>query len=153
MLPGGLPSAGGARASLQAGEGSPGLRAGAPEVAVRRALLRGVPLPLPERRLRPRSDPGVPEVRRDLLYAALALDEAKRRRADDPLALFEPFKAQADFLDCTLDEAWYSGANRIGKSDALAAWGSSFLRFGNPNPKAAYCGEGIVIYDKAVNVW
>ena len=92
-------------------------------------------------------------MRRDLLYAALAIDEAKRRRADDPLALFEPFKAQADFLDCTLDEAWYSGANRIGKSDALAAWGSSFLRFGNPNPKAAYCGEGIVIYDKAVNVW
>jgi len=96
-------------------------------------------------------------VRRDLIYAAMALDEAKRRRADDSLAKFQPFSApgggQTGFLQCTLPEAWYSGANRIGKSDALAVWIASFARFGNPDPKAAYCGEGIVIYDRAVNIW
>lgn len=95
--------------------------------------------------------------RRDLVYAAMAADMGRSRRADDPLAHFQPIQShgggQAGFIECLLDEAWYSGANRIGKSDAGAVWGSSFARFGNPNPKASYCGEGIVLYDKAVSIW
>jgi len=96
--------------------------------------------------------------RQDLIYAAMAAEEYRRRLAEDPLAAFEPIRSsfgggQAAFLESMKDEAWYTGANRIGKSDALAVWASSFLRHGNPNPKAAYCGEGIYIYDKAVSLW
>lgn len=95
--------------------------------------------------------------RDDLLFVVAGIEEAKRRRAEDPLAAFEPIQSygggQLGFLESTHDEAWFSGANRIGKSDVLAAWGSSFLRFGNPNPKASYCSNGIVIYDRAVSIW
>jgi phage terminase large subunit-like protein len=91
------------------------------------------------------------------VYAAMAVEEARRRRAEDPLAHYVPFVApgggQVGFLESTKDQAWYTGANRIGKSDALAVWASSFVRFGNPNPRASYCGDGIVIYDRAVSIW
>ena len=95
---------------------------------------------------------------RELVYAAMAAEEYRKRLAEDPLAQFEPIRSnygggQAAFLECTLDEAWYTGANRIGKSDALAVWAAAFARYGNPNPKASYCGEGIVLYDKAVSLW
>jgi phage terminase large subunit-like protein len=95
--------------------------------------------------------------RQALVYAAMAVEEARKRRSSDPLAQFVPFSAagggQTGFLDCAADEAWYSGANRIGKSDCLAVWTAAFARFGNPNPRASYCGDGIVIYDRAVNIW
>lgn len=95
--------------------------------------------------------------RRDLVYAVGALELARLRRSEDPLAHFQPINSygggQLGFLESTKSEAWFSGANRIGKSDVLAVWGSSFSRFGNPNPRASYCSEGIVIYDKAVSVW
>ncbi len=95
--------------------------------------------------------------RDDLVYAAQAVAESRRRRANDPLASFQAFTApgggQLGFLESAADEAWYSGANRIGKSDALAVWIAAFARFGNPNPRASYCSNGIVIYDRAVSIW
>lgn len=95
--------------------------------------------------------------RQELLYAVQAAELYNQRRAEDPLTAFTPFTSrgggQVGFLESVKDEAWYTGANRIGKSDAEGAWASSFLRCGNPNPKASYCGEGIVIYDKAVSIW
>lgn len=96
--------------------------------------------------------------RQHQIYAYMALEEAKRRYAEDPLAHFSPFTSltgggQTGFLECKLDEAWYSGANRIGKSDALAAWGASYLRFGNPDPRGSYCSNGLVIYDRSVSIW
>jgi phage terminase large subunit-like protein len=63
------------------------------------------------------------------------------------------FKHQGEFLGSTKAEAWLFGANRSGKTEGLAACLSSFLRFGSPDPRPSYCGNGIVMYDRAVKVW
>jgi len=96
--------------------------------------------------------------RNDLQTAAEATRELERRREGDPLAHFTPLRArfgggQLGFLECDLTEAWLSGANRIGKSDALAAWIAHFARYGNPTPKGSFCSDGLVIYDRAVSLW
>jgi phage terminase large subunit-like protein len=75
------------------------------------------------------------------------------RQANDPLLTWEPFGPQRQFLQWPGEEAWYIGANRCGKSDALAACVASFARNGNLDPRPAYAGNGAYIYDRAVSIW
>lgn len=74
-------------------------------------------------------------------------------QAADPLSTWDPFKPQREFLSFPGEEAWYIGANRCGKSDALAATIASFCRTGNLDPRPAYAGHGAYIYDRSVAVW
>lgn len=48
------------------------------------------------------------------------------------------FRHQRQFLSSTKDEAWLFGANRSGKTEALAILVASFLRFGVLDPREAY---------------
>lgn len=45
------------------------------------------------------------------------------------------------------------GANRGGKSDALAFCAAKLARFGLPKPKISFCGDGIEVTDKATSGW
>lgn len=71
---------------------------------------------------------------------------------DDPLLNWEPYPKQRQFLESEKREVWFVAANRAGKSDVAAAAGAAHLRFGNPDPRGAYCAGGqIVVYDRAVS--
>lgn len=87
--------------------------------------------------------------------AATILTE--RREKDGLVALIfgdpGPFVHQALLWGSKKSQAWLFGANRSGKTEALAAIGSSFLRFGNPDPRPSICGDGIVLYDRSIRLW
>jgi hypothetical protein len=90
----------------------------------------------------------------DLHDAAAAAQILMQRRQDDPLFRWQPFPKQEPFLNCLESEAWYIGANRCGKSDALAALTASAARFGCFEPRGAYSSGGrIAIYDRAISIW
>lgn len=86
---------------------------------------------------------------RDLWVGKLLVE----RQANDPLLTWEPFTPQRNFLQWPGEEAWYIGANRCGKSDALAATVASLARNGNLDPRPAYAGNGAYIYDRAASIW
>jgi len=97
-------------------------------------------------------------VRRDLLYAALGAGRkrppALRRPPGGLRAIRRIGRGQIGFPRLHgWDEAWYSGANRIGKSTRLPCGVRPSAVRQTRNPKAAYLRRGIVIYDKAVNIW
>lgn len=73
----------------------------------------------------------------DLRAAVEAATILSERRENDGLASFDPFVHQRNFIASTKPEAWLFGANRSGKTDALAYVGSSFMRFGCLNPADA----------------
>lgn len=89
----------------------------------------------------------------DLRTIAEAAELLVSRREDDGLSSATWFPHQRHLFESTKPEAWILGGNRSGKSDGLSGLGSAFLRFGNPDPRPAYCGGGIVMYDRAVRVW
>lgn len=94
----------------------------------------------------------------DLREAAEAATILTERREKDGLVglLFGdpgPYKHQGLLWGSPKPEAWLFGANRSGKTEGLAAIGAAFLRFGNPDPRPSYCGNGIVMYDRAVRIW
>ena len=89
-----------------------------------------------------------------LINAARAAQILQSRWERDPLRQFVPSERQAMFLDCTKPEAALLGANRSGKSDALAALVASYARFGKPNPRFAYSSGGkLAVADRAVAIW
>lgn len=89
-----------------------------------------------------------------LPIAARAAAILQGRWENDALRHFVPNERQQMFLDCTKSEAAILGANRSGKSDALAALVASTARFGNPNPRFAYSSGGrLAIADRAMAIW
>ncbi len=90
---------------------------------------------------------------RQLREGARAAKLLIERQKEDPLYLWEPFTPQQNFLQTEEPEAWYIGGNRTGKSDALAALLSSAMRTGNMDPRPAYAGSGMWIYDRAISIW
>lgn len=91
--------------------------------------------------------------RAQLLAGYQALEELKRRGDDDPLRQLQLFGKQPNFCECDKPIAAYFGANRSGKSTALARIAASMARTGNLNPKPAIGSSGIWIYDRAVSIW
>jgi phage terminase large subunit-like protein len=94
----------------------------------------------------------------NLDYAASAAKLLAERRANDPLAKWEPFGSpgggQVAFLESDQPEAWYVGANRCGKSDAAAALTASMARHGMTNPRETYMRGGrLTIRDRAISAW
>ena len=85
----------------------------------------------------------------DILVARQAQDGLRALLGEDP----GPFVHQARFWASTKSEAWLFGANRSGKTEALMARRASRLRFGNPDPRGAYGGNGIAIFDRAIKSW
>lgn len=85
----------------------------------------------------------------ELLVTRQESDGLLRLLAGDP----GPFPHQAAFWASTKSEAWIFGANRSGKTEALMARRASRLRFGNPDPRGAYGGNGIAIFDRAIKAW
>lgn len=75
------------------------------------------------------------------------------RREHDRLATIQLFRHQDLFLKSLKREAWIFGANRSGKTDALAAWIASMMRFGRPDPRPAFLGNGDYILDRSVKLW
>lgn len=65
------------------------------------------------------------------------LSEMTRRRAEDPLAHFEPHEVQKRFIRSVLygekEENYYLGGNRSGKTDAGSFIGATLARFGYPD--------------------
>lgn len=70
------------------------------------------------------------------LLLATLLREREQRRANDPLALFEPHAAQRPFIESVMTgasyENWLFAANRSGKSDAGAHCAATLARYGLP---------------------
>ena len=87
-----------------------------------------------------------------MTLAAKAAATLNERRATDPLLTMELLKHQATFVSAGESEVWLIGANRCGKSDALAITVSSLARYGNPDPRPAV-GRSTIMYDKAVSIW
>lgn len=87
----------------------------------------------------------------DLIHAVEAAELLAQRRDQDALALMQLYPHQGRFLDSTKSEAWLFGANRSGKTDALAMLVSSLGRFGVTNPRTYY-GNGIEMTDKAASI-
>lgn len=92
----------------------------------------------------------------DLRQAAEAAQLLMERREQDGLARFlgadpGPFVHQRALWESTKSEAWLFGANRSGKSEALAAMIASFLRFGVLNPLEAFTRRDLEV--KPVRVW
>lgn len=61
-------------------------------------------------------------------------------------------------VDFTVDDThcYYAGGilhHNTGKSDAGAFIDASLLRFGWPDPKTIYCGQGVEVRDRAVSAW
>lgn len=89
-----------------------------------------------------------------LFDAARAAQILQSRWEQDPLRHFVPSERQQLFLDSTKPEAALLGANRSGKSDALAVLIAALARFGNPNPRFAYSSGGkLAVADRAVAIW
>ena len=91
----------------------------------------------------------------DLRTAVEAAEHLADRRAKDGLLyLLEndpgPFVHQVKFWESEKSEAWIFGANRSGKTEALMARRAARLRFGQSDPRGAYGGNGIAIFDRAV---
>ena len=86
---------------------------------------------------------------RDLWAGKLLLE----RQANDPLLTWEPFRPQREFLSWPGEEAWYIGANRCGKSDALASVIASLVRNGVMDPRTSYCSNGLEVRDRSAAVW
>lgn len=91
--------------------------------------------------------------RSQLLGGYRVLQALEQRAAADPLRNLTFFGKQPEFLACTVPIAAYFGANRSGKSTALAAIATSFLRTGNLNPLPSFGGNGIEFRDRAVAIW
>jgi len=91
--------------------------------------------------------------RAQLLAGYQAFGELQRRGDDDPLRQLQLFGKQPDFCASEKPIVAYFGANRSGKSTALARIIASMARTGNLNPKPAQGGPGIWIYDRAVSIW
>lgn len=97
------------------------------------------------------------DIRRELVAIS---EELAARKADDPLANFQPTKPQKPFMDDILngevDVAWFCGANRSGKSQVGAAVASHLARWGRKNPPSSFSGSGkdfIEVRDKATSGW
>lgn len=89
-----------------------------------------------------------------LLDTARAAQILQARWERDPLRLWQPAPRQKLYLESDKSEVAILGANRSGKSDALAALVASLARFGNPNPGTAYgFGGRLAITDRAVSIW
>lgn len=84
------------------------------------------------------------------LEAAELLDE---RQQLDGCAALSCYTHQDQFLRSTKSEAWLFGANRSGKTRVLAAFMAGMLRFGRPDPRPAYIGNGNWVYDQATKLW
>jgi phage terminase large subunit-like protein len=89
----------------------------------------------------------------DLRTAAELADLLVSRRSKDGLAAIELFTHQARFVESEKDEAWLFGANRSGKSEALAVVIASMLRFGTLDPARAYRPAEALAPFKPVRVW
>lgn len=94
----------------------------------------------------------------DLRVAAEAAELLVSRRGGDGLLDFVsgvpgPFSHQVKLWESEKSEAWIFGANRSGKTRALMAGEASLLRFGDPDPRPAYVGNGAWIFDRAVKTW
>jgi hypothetical protein len=90
----------------------------------------------------------------DLEDAARAAQILQSRWQNDPLRQWEPGERQRMFLESKKPEVALLGANRSGKSDALAALVASYARFGNPNPGTAYSSGGrLAVTDRAMSIW
>lgn len=89
-----------------------------------------------------------------IVDAARAAKILGARWEKDPLRVWIPNERQQMFLDSEKPEVAILGANRSGKSDALAALVASFARFGNPNPRTSFAmGGRLQITDRAVSIW
>jgi hypothetical protein len=89
----------------------------------------------------------------DLRAAAEAAELLSARRANDGLYSFltgdpGPFAHQSSFWSSDKSEAWLFGANRSGKTEALAGLIASYLRFGTIDPRAPRQAEA-----RPVKVW
>lgn len=91
--------------------------------------------------------------RAQLLAGVHALEELEKRSTEDPLRQLQLFGKQPDFCECDLPIAAYFGANRSGKSTALARITASMARTGRLDPKPAIGKSGIWLYDRAVSIW
>jgi phage terminase large subunit-like protein len=89
----------------------------------------------------------------DLRHAAELADMLSTRRAKDGLAAVELFDHQASFVESEKDEAWLFGANRSGKSEALAVVVASMLRFGRLDPAQAFSTTDTLAAFRPVRVW
>jgi hypothetical protein len=93
----------------------------------------------------------------DLRTLAEAISVLAERRDEDGLAQFlteGPFPHQVALMGSKKSEAWLFGANRSGKTEAVAAIAAAFLRFGHPDPRPAYMAGGrLVVVDRSVRVW
>ncbi len=86
----------------------------------------------------------------ELLAARSELDPLRDLALGDDPGLFAH---QDRFLKSEKSETWLFGANRSGKTKVLAAAGAALLRYGIPDPRPAYVGNGNWIYDRAVAMW
>lgn len=82
-----------------------------------------------------------------------ALKDLHERAEDDPLRSLSLFGKQPKFCAAQSPIACYFGANRSGKSTALARIVASAARTGNLDPKPASGGPGIWVYDRAMSIW
>lgn len=73
----------------------------------------------------------------DLRLAAEAAELLASRQADDGLVALGLFDHQRRFVASTKDEAWLFGANRSGKTEALATLIASMARWGTLDPSEA----------------
>jgi phage terminase large subunit-like protein len=87
----------------------------------------------------------------DLLTAAEVATMLRSRSQSDGLAVQSLFKHQAQFVESTKDEAWCFGANRSGKTEALATVGATFGRFGVLDPALAYSPS--FQFKQPVRIW
>lgn len=82
-------------------------------------------------------------------------EELAKRRAKDPLFLWEPHTKQRVFIESVLgyqiQENWLIAANRAGKSDAGAAAGSKLARFGHPQTGKPTSGWVVALDSKVSN--
>lgn len=97
----------------------------------------------------------------DLKRELLALQqELSTRKEGDPLEAFQPTKAQKpfadDILDGKVDEAWFCGSNRSGKSSIGAYVAATLARKGRRNPPSSFSGSGktfMEVRDRATSGW
>jgi hypothetical protein len=90
----------------------------------------------------------------ELIDSAQAAAILGARWQNDALRKWQPNDRQKMFLEAKQPEVALLGANRSGKSDALAALIASYARFGNPNPGTSYAMQGrLAITDRAVSIW
>lgn len=99
------------------------------------------------------------DISREAQEQTLALmQEFERRRASDPLLLFQPHAKQKLFTQRVLDgkpmENWFVGANRSGKSDVGAYAGAQLARHGNKDAKwQGYQGSAVQTRSEATSGW